>query len=1378
MLRPSIHQIKSITILHIAFLLLMSSSLSAVANNTINHNMQNIPQSLNEWVPWVLKDQPDIRCPIIYNNNKHFCAYAAILSINIEKNKAVFLQNWDIYAPSLIPLPGDEKHWPLNVRVNDQLYPVIARQGRPFIQLEQGHYSIEGNFSWQQIPQFLSIANETGLINLTINNRAMNKPDFRNGKLWLKTSTQSKHQNNRLDLHVFRKLTDSIPLKIETMIKLDVSGQQRELILSGALLKNFTASALNSKLPAQIDKQGNLKIQLRAGQWQIKLTSFHAKEIHSIPLTEFATPWPNKEIWVLDQQTHLRRIIVIGRSSIDAKQTQLPQLWKKYPAFQMQSGQQMDFKIVKRGDPEPQPDQLKLSKKIWLDFDGKGLTINDKISGQLSQQWRLNSSADIILGQVTLNGVPQYITRSDDQLQGVEVRHGKINLSSDSRINSGQRTIPSSGWEVDFNHVDASLYLPAGWKLFSLSGAEASGTWLKQWTLLDLFIVLITAIAIFKLWGILWGLLALVTLALIWHQPNAPQYIWINLIIATALLRALPTEGRIFKWIRNYRFYVLLFLVIIIVPFIINQARIALYPQLEFHSIGHSYNYKQDSNNSIAVDKQSRKMQLSSYLSEAKSPTANKSKIGRQMESIDPDAMIQTGPGLPSWTLNQYRIQWNGPVNSQQNISMVLISPAVNSLLNVLRIVFILLLSWRLLDLNRQQISKVFSTAKIPSATQALAMIFSLLLTSIVLLAPATSEASLPSKALLDELKTELIKPAQCLPQCASIESININLSSNRLTMKLLVHAQQDVSIPLPIPIKQWLPHSILIDDQAAQGLFRQNTPVLWMFIKKGSHSIEIDGKIDYLDHLQISFPLKPHHLTLNVDAWSTEGMDNDITKISALSFLRTNNEHEKLIKIDHGETGQGEIPVFAQITRTLNLGQSWNIETQVHAISGNSYPIIFKIPLLAGESILSDNIKVENNHAIITLKQKNARVQWYSKLNITNNINLKAIDSSQIIEQWILNTSPIWHVEHSGIPVIYHQRHGNLWQPRWQPWSGEEVHIEVTHPKGIKGNTITIDSSTLKITPGEQNTKSELEFNLRSSLGGQHNIYLPENSVLQTLSINNKNYPIHNSQQGLSLPILPGKQKIKVTWNEVRGVSNIFHSSALNLGIESVNNKITLIPGSSRWVLLTTGPAMGPAVLFWGVFFIIIILSIAIGRIKGTPLSTLQWILLWIGLSASEPYSVILIVACIFALKARHSIDVKNMRAISFNLFQLALIILVISSISALIVSIQQGLLGSPSMQISGNGSSAYQLNWFSDRIAQELPQATMISVPVYIYRLFMLLWSIWLAFAVIKWAQWGWSAFVHQEYWKPLKLKLKTHEKSGIWGNKKEENTLIIYC
>ena len=392
----------------------------------------------------------------------------------------------------------------------------------------------------------------------------------------------------------------------------------------------------------------------------------------------------------------------------------------------------------------------------------------------------------------------------------------------------------------------------------------------------------------------------------------------------------------------------------------------------------------------------------------------------------------------------------------------------------------------------------------------------------------------------------------------------------------------------------------------------------------------------------------------------------------------------------------------------------------------------------------------MKNKHVVISLNNSHSSYRWSSKLDIKDKINLHASNSGKFIEKWILDASPVWHINVDGIPVIYHQRQGNNWRPEWQPWPDEKVSISISKPKSVVGKTLTIDSSTLTLTPGTQITSAKLAFNLRSSLGGQHVIQLPKNADLQKVKINNRNMPIRNTVDGLSLPVSPGNQKIEVEWREARGISSIFHSSKVNLGSESVNNAINIKPGNNRWVLFTAGPTIGPAILFWGMLIVIVIISYGLGLIKGTPLNSLQWVILGFGLSASGPWGLVVVAVSIFALRARGNFNTESISWKKFNFMQAGLFVLVFITVSALFGVIEQGLLGSPDMQIKGNGSNAYQLNWFSDRIATILPEATFISVPLYIFRLLMLAWSIWLAFAVVKWAQWSWSNYAKGGHWK----------------------------
>ncbi|MGH8595030.1 MAG: hypothetical protein ACREXT_00065, partial [Gammaproteobacteria bacterium] len=95
---------------------------------------------------------------------------------------------------------------------------------------------------------------------------------------------------------------------------------------------------------------------------------------------------------------------------------------------------------------------------------------------------------------------------------------------------------------------------------------------------------------------------------------------------------------------------------------------------------------------------------------------------------------------------------------------------------------------------------------------------------------------------------------------------------------------------------------------------------------------------------------------------------------------------------------------------------------------------------------------------------------------------------------------------------------------------------------------------------------------------------------------------------------------------------------------------------------------------------------------------------------------------------------------------------ILTIVALTTLFDAIRQGLLGAPNMQIAGNGSSAYELFWFQDRAPLEYPAATVWSVSLWFYRALMLAWALWLAFALLGWLRFGWTAFSRDGLWRTV--------------------------
>jgi hypothetical protein len=95
----------------------------------------------------------------------------------------------------------------------------------------------------------------------------------------------------------------------------------------------------------------------------------------------------------------------------------------------------------------------------------------------------------------------------------------------------------------------------------------------------------------------------------------------------------------------------------------------------------------------------------------------------------------------------------------------------------------------------------------------------------------------------------------------------------------------------------------------------------------------------------------------------------------------------------------------------------------------------------------------------------------------------------------------------------------------------------------------------------------------------------------------------------------------------------------------------------------------------------------------------------------------------------------------------------LTLGALVALVLAIEAGLLGTPEMQIAGNGSDASVLRWYQDRAGAVLPRPWALSVSLWIYRGAMLAWSLWVAQALLGWLRWGFRQWSSGGYWTRLR-------------------------
>jgi hypothetical protein len=333
---------------------------------------------------------------------------------------------------------------------------------------------------------------------------------------------------------------------------------------------------------------------------------------------------------------------------------------------------------------------------------------------------------------------------------------------------------------------------------------------------------------------------------------------------------------------------------------------------------------------------------------------------------------------------------------------------------------------------------------------------------------------------------------------------------------------------------------------------------------------------------------------------------------------------------------------------------------------------------------------------------------------------------------------------------MIHRHNEAGVTRPEWQPWPGEKVSIAVSKPAGVPGRTLTIDHSALVLRPGTRSTDATLTLTLRSSRGGQHVVTLPPGAELQLITVDEKSQPIRQDKRAVTLPLLPGSQTVVLAWRQPAGVGLRFVTPEVDLGAPSVNAEQTIALAADRWVLFCGGPRLGPAVLFWSYVLVLVLVSLALGRVRSTPLRAQHWLLLGLGLSPVPIVAAAVVAGWILLLGWRG--EKVELAAWKFDARQLLLAGWTLVALIVLVVAIHGGLLGTPDMQVSGNGSGASSLRWFQDRVEGGLPRAWVLSVPIVLYRVAMLAWALWLALSMMKWLRWGWRAFSTGGLWRKV--------------------------
>lgn len=1335
---------------------------------------------MEKWESWVLEDRHQHHCPwVMAKGNDKACIWPGKLALKVDDKGGTFNYDVDVYEKTaFIALPGNADHWPSSVIVNGKPAPIVERKKLPHIAISTGQHKVFGNFKWSKRPGQLAIPQDAAIISLLVDGESR-VVDRRNGQLIFSSKSDSTQQkaNDSLSLEVFRLLSDGVPVTMATHITLSVSGKAREVTFGSVMLAGTEVLDIRSPVPARIEADGTMRVQVTPGEHTIQVLSRFIASPDSIITKKLTKEWPDSEYISFKSATAIRQAKLSGPVSIDTTQISIPGEWEEYPTYRMGDGETLSIETEFRGDHSPSANELNVKRDLWLDFDGDGITGLDRINGEMNKGWRLNAAKGTRIGRATVDEEPVLITQ-DESLEGIEVRSPTIELEAVTRIESTSG-FSASGWDARADQYSATLHLPPGWRVLHASGIDQVwGTWLSQWDLWDVFLVLIIISATRKLIGTPAAVLAGGAFLIALHEPGTPLLIIPLLLVVIALLPVV--SGKVKSVLRSAGILLGVALALSVITFAVSTFRLAIYPSLERTEIGtynqHRYNSSFVSAESAAAaapiaDDMALSENKGRTLSRVKKMdveevivTATASKREQTLYQVTENDRVQTGPGLPTWIWNSVGFRSSGPVPANQTLSIYYSTPLITSIWRVISVFLAALYAgiviMRLARLSQFKGAESAGMAGTTASTAAVVVGMGLVMLIGITGSPNTMAEGYPPKYLLDTLEKRLSKAPDCLPGCVSLNDGRITVSGDDITIQFSAYADADIALPLPRGHGSWALEFVSEKDQLLP--LRKQQDKLFVRLSKGHHIIKVKAKI-IADQATVSLPLAIHNMKVFAPDWVVEGLVDGRVRNGTLTLRAVDKNTTQ--KVDTLKADPA--PAFVRVKRHFMFGKKWNVETTVQRISPQQGAISLPIKLIPNEKLLKDMGAVNDGKIVVQLSHRQRRVSWLSSIEPTEQLQLKASESGTYIEEWSFTPSSLWRLEYGGIPPVKADVNANAFEPVFKPWPAEALVIDVRKPGGVPGDTHTVESALLKVDAGNKLQRSMLTLEIRSSLGTDYTVTLPENAEVLKFSVDGlaMNTP---SGSEVKIPLQPGSQSVVIEFQSLTDMGMISHSPEVLLPDGATNVRVQYTLPRDRWPLYLSGPPIGPAMLYWGVLCVIVLGALALPRLAhildfNMPIAMTGWLLLGVGLSTVNGYGVLVIAVMFFMLAARKQLVVpETMTRLKFNLMQCGIVAWVGFAVLCMVAAIPMGLLSNPEMKVAGNGSSSHFYNYYQDIVGESegFPTVTVISVPLLAYRAVMLLWSLWLSTQLIKWAGWAWGCFTEKASWMPKAVISKEKE------------------
>ncbi len=596
--------------------------------------------------------------------------------------------------------------------------------------------------------------------------------------------------------------------------------------------------------------------------------------------------------------------------------------------------------------------------------------------------------------------------------------------------------------------------------------------------------------------------------------------------------------------------------------------------------------------------------------------------------------------------------------------------------------------------------------------------------------------------------------------KCYSISSTKIlssNNESGRITFLISASTKESQLIALPFSLSEFNVESVKVNNSPTTAVAILDNQELAVFSPMGgSVKIEVAARIK---NSAPSFTLTSNSGYVDTSAVSSlinlSQLDNGkkvVSFIQSSSSTPIGGNNPAVVAAE--KTNSIDIAPVAIIERQLILDDKITLKTQVRTQNAPTIKTAKTIILdkIAGEQIITNSASVENDK--IKIEYIPQSFAGYESIISSNKISLK--NTTPYLQKIVVLTSPAWRLNSTGPSYVQKQKNSTLW---WL-FPGQALELDATKIVGIDGLDSAIEKVVLRADIKSSPVSFKYSAQINSSVGSK--IFLDNARLNKDYDINqillNGQKVIFNKADKQTL-ILPrqGINNLEVELLSKTKASSVVETfPTLTLldenqkEISSRNFHSYITNFSNKWLLFAYGADIKPSILLWGIVLFILAASYILGKYAAVlGLGITSWFLLLTGLTQAGFASIIVAISWFALLYFRRTAKehVFFQPVWRFNLFQSFLFVLTFFLASALFASVSSGLIGQAHVFIEGLNSHARELYFYNQTSASS---ASVVWLPVWVYRTLMFAWSIWLAFNVLKWASLFWESYSANGFWK----------------------------